>query len=355
MGAEPTSPTIDSSLAGVAVATTRIAWVDPVRGAFVRGYSLAELAERESYERIAHLVLRGELPHQATSFGDVLAESVLEAERPSIARDLGRALGSEQGLVAAMPLIGEDDWWLDPPQAMPRLVGRIPAVVAAVGGAPPPPRGSYAARALHALGAKRTDAAALRALEVLLALEAEHGLSASTFACRVAASSGASPAVALAAACATLSGPRHGGATRDAQALLSSVAACNDVDALVRSRRAQKQVFPGFGHRIYKGADPRLPPLRSAILAMSDVPLQKAACDLEAAVLRVFAPKVLRANIDLWGAVLLDALGVEPSMYVAAFALGVGCGWLAHFEEQLGEGRLVRPESAYAGPPERHL
>jgi citrate synthase len=112
-------------------------------------------------------------------------------------------------------------------------------------------------------------------------------------------------------------------------------------------------MFPGFGHRIYKGKDPRLPPLRSAVEKMQKAPLRDAAIALEHAVGAVFAPKALHANIDLWGAVLLDALGVPPNMYVAAFALGVGCGWLAHFAEQAATGRLIRPESQYVGAPER--
>jgi citrate synthase len=344
---------IDSSLAGVVVAETSLAWVDPVRGAFLRGYALSDLAEHHPYEAIAHVVMRGELPHEPSAWTEALARATLSPEKEAIARDLGRTIGCDQGLVAAMTLAGEDDWWLDPPAALLRILGRLPCVAAAVRGAPPPPPASYAERCRHALGATRADAPALRALEVLLSLETEHGLSASTFACRVAASSGASPESALAAATATLSGPRHGGATAEARALLRDVEAASDVVALVRSRRAQKLVFPGFGHRVYKGADPRLPPLRRAVEAMSDVPLRGAALAIERAVAEVFAPKVLHSNIDLWGAVLLDALGVQPEMYVAAFALGVGPGWLAHYEEQLATSRLIRPESAYVGPAER--
>lgn len=344
---------VDSSLAGVVVAETAIAWVDPVRGAFLRGYSLADLAEHRAYEDVAHVVMRGDLPHEASAWSEALARTTLDPDKEGIARALGRVLGCDLGLVAAMPLAGEHDWWLDPASSLLRILGRLPSVVASVRGAPPPPPGSYAQRCRHALGATREDAASLRALEVLLSLETEHGLSASTFACRVAASSGASPESALAAATATLSGPRHGGATAEARALLQAVAASGDAVQLVRSRRAQKLVFPGFGHRIYKGKDPRLPPLRKAIDAMGAVPLKDAALALESAVGEVFAPKVLHANIDLWGAVLLDALGVPPEMYVAAFALGVGPGWLAHFEEQLATNRLIRPESAYTGPGER--
>lgn len=313
---------LDGSLAGVPVARTAIAWVDPVRGAFVRGRPLAELA-RHSYEEAAAVVL-----DRTGAF-----VGALPAEREAAARALGRTLGPTLGLVAGLPLLEGD---------LPSILGALPALVAHLRGAPAP-EGTYAARALAALGSPRTDPGAVRALEVLLVLQVEHGLSASTFACRVAASSGASPGAALAAAAATLSGPRHGGATADARAMLSSL---EDVGPTVAAWRREKRILPGFGHRIYKGPDPRLPPLRAATAPLAP-PLAPVAVALEEAVAAEYGG--LHANIDLWGAVLLDGLGVAPELYVAAFALGVVAGWLAHYEEQRATGRLVRPDSVYVG------
>ncbi|RYE92595.1 MAG: hypothetical protein EOO75_06305 [Myxococcales bacterium] len=346
---------MDGSLAGVVVAQTRLAHVDGEKGlALVRGYELPELAARCTYEQVAHLVLAGELPTAAeqASFAGRLAGELTAAERQAAAA-LGAALPPATALAGAMVLL-DDEGGDDLRAAAERALGRVPALVAAVAGQPAPARAwSYARRALGALGATRTDAPAVRALEVLLSLEAEHGLSASTFAGRVAASSGAGCGLALAAAVATLTGPRHGGATSEARALLLEARDGGDVPGLVRRAREQRRRLAGFGHRIYKVPDPRVPPLRAAIESLGEVPLLPVALALESEVASVYGARGVYANIDLFGALLLDALGVAPASYVAAFALGLAPGWLAHWIEQRQTGRLIRPDSEYTGPPRR--
>jgi citrate synthase len=235
-----------------------------------------------------------------------------------------------------------------------RLLGRVPdACALAAGLAPPAPDLPYAARALRALGAKRVDAKAERALEVLLVLESEHGLSASTFACRVAASAGASLPAAIAAGAATLGGAKHGGATRNVHAFLHEAIASGNVRAFADGW--DRGPVPGFGHRIYKVPDPRAPPLKEVLATLGDVPLLDAALEVEDAIATRLGAKGVFANIDFFGAVVLDALGVAPDLFVNAFALGIACGWLAHAREQQATGKLVRPTSVYAGPPKRDV
>ena len=142
---------------------------------------------------------------------------------------------------------------------------------------------------------------------------------------------------------------------RNAHRLLEQAAASGAVKAFVQEQYARKARLPGFGHRIYKVPDPRVPPLRAAIRAMGNVRLLKVAEELDQFAAPLYGPKGVHANIDLFSAVLLDALGVAPPQYVAAFALGVACGWLAHWIEQQATGRLVRPDSEYIGPALRPL
>lgn len=352
---------VDGSLDGIVAARTALAHVDGRRGvALVRGYPLPDLAAKRSYEDVAHLVIRGELPRdeaEVARFVRALREgAALGAGDEKLAQGLAAGRSKADALAGAM-VLAEDaaaQGIADPQERAERVLGRVPSVVAAVTGVEVPPvEWSYARRALAALGATRMDPPAARAFEVLLSLEAEHGLSASTFACRIAASSGANAGPALAAAVATLSGPRHGGATAEARGLLLEAAAAGDVEAFVRDRHARKARLPGFGHRIYKVADPRVPPLRAAMHAMGGARLLPVAEALEQHAAPLYGAKGVHANIDLFGAALLDALGVAPEQYVAAFALGVACGWLAHWNEQRATGRLVRPESEYTGPAER--
>ncbi len=335
----------DGSLAGVVAATTAIAHVDGKQGiALVRGYRLADLARRCSYEEVARLVIEGELPS-----ADELAAFRRELEEGARTAAHGAPLSHApfpEALVAAVALSGG----ADVQTTATRVLARIPDACARARGLEPPPATlAYAGRALSALGARRVDAEAQRALEVLLILESEHGLSASTFAARVAASSGASLPASLAAGTATLGGSRHGGATQEVRAFLRAAIASGDVGAY-----AQKHArIPGFGHRIYKVPDPRAPPLLDAIGRLGTVPLAAAATQVEDAVRPRLGPKGVFANIDFHAAVLLDALGVEPEAFVAAFALGIACGWLAHALEQRALGRLIRPDSIYTGPAER--
>ena len=352
----------DGSLEAVIAARTRIAHVDGRRGiALVRGYALPAIAARGSYDDAAYLVLRGELPDatQRASYLALLASCApLDEETRSLARGLAANRPHADALAAAIPL-AEDTVareCTDTFERVVRVLARVPSVCAAVTGVPDPPASwSYAHRALAALGAKRDDAPAVAAFETLLCLESEHGLSASTFACRVAASSGANAGPCLGAAVATLSGPRHGGATAQALGLLREASVAGDLGAFVRARFDARARLPGFGHRIYKVADPRVPPLRAVMHAMGNAPLLTIAEGLESNGAPLYGSKGVHANIDLFGAALLDALGVAPAAFVAAFALGVACGWLAHWAEQRETGRLIRPDSAYEGPPARPL
>lgn len=353
----------DGSLEGVIVARTAIAHVDGRAGrALIRGYLLQELAAKLSYEDVAYVVLKGELPANANE--RALFQSWIHAgarmnERDcAVARSLAEGRSEADALSAAI-VLAEDAVAravFDPLERCARVMGRVPSVVAAIAGFEQPPvEWSYAKRALAALGATRSDAASIRAVEVLLNLESEHGLSASTFACRVAASSGANAGPALAAACATLSGERHGGATARARAMLEDAVRSGDVPAFVRAKHSAKERLPGFGHRVYKVADPRVPPLREAMRAMGPAPLLDACDAVAEAAAPLFAPKGIHPNIDLYGSALLGTLGVDPERYVAAFTLGIACGWLAHWAEVRANGRLVRPDNEYSGPAQREL
>jgi citrate synthase len=352
----------DGSLEGVIVAQTRIAHVDGRVGkALVRGYLLQELAAHLPYESVAFLVLTGELPSELerAEFARWLQSSAaLSAQDIATAKLLAQGRPSADALAAAMVLVEDDSTRAckNPIETAARIMGRVVSVCAVVAGFEVPDCAlSYAHRALCALGAKRDDPAAIRALEVLLSLEAEHGLSASTFACRIAASSGANAGPALAAATATLSGERHGGATAQARLMLEAAQKHGNASEFVREKWLTKSRLPGFGHRVYKVADPRVPPLRQAMHAMGDTPLLTVTEAIAQAAEPLFAPKGIYPNIDLYGAALLTTLSVDPAYYVAAFTVGIACGWLAHYQEVRAAGRLVRPDSTYTGPAERAL
>ena len=181
-----------------------------------------------------------------------------------------------------------------------------------------------------------------------LVLLADHELNVSTFAARVAASSGASlQHVTLAALC-TLQGPKHGLAATAAYDLLTYALrpGISPQQALRESTR-QHGHLPGFGHRLYPHGDPRAGHLLRALEAAQ---LQPHLSSLTTELGRVaYAETGEQPNIDLALAALLHTLGRPAQDTLALFALGRASGWLAHALETLSSGQLIRPRARYVG------
>ncbi|HHZ08428.1 MAG TPA: MerR family transcriptional regulator [Rhizobiales bacterium] len=180
-----------------------------------------------------------------------------------------------------------------------------------------------------------------------LVLLADHELNASTFAVRVAASTGLNPYDAAVAGLVALKGPRHGGAGPLAARMVADLAA-GDVAAGLRERVALGETIPGFGHLIYEEGDPRAEALLAALAhAGAD---RRFVVDAPALVAEATG---LRANIDFALAVLSRTLSLPAGSEVALFAVARCAGWLAHAFEQLESGALVRPRARYVGPAPR--
>ncbi|TPM90378.1 citrate synthase [Mesorhizobium sp. B2-1-3A] len=178
------------------------------------------------------------------------------------------------------------------------------------------------------------------AIRRALVLLADHELNASTFAARVAASTGASPAACLLAGLTTLSGPRHGGAG-EAVMHLAEDAARHGADATIRRWLGHDRPLPGFGHQLYPEGDPRATALLASV-GNTDETLRS----LEsAAIAATGAP----ANIDFALAVLTRSLGLPRDAPFHLFALGRSVGWAAHMVEQIVSGSIIRPRGRYEG------
>ena len=177
-------------------------------------------------------------------------------------------------------------------------------------------------------------------LRVALVLLADHELNASTFAARVAASTGAPLSAALLAGFATLTGPAHGGAYSRVVQLHRNAQGTNAADA-VREWIARGEPLPGFGHPLYPDGDPRA----DALLSRLEAPAGLAALADEVA--RVAG---LKPNIDFALVALTETFGLPGDAPFRLFAAGRTCGWLAHAMEQAATGTLIRPRAYYAGP-----
>lgn len=205
-----------------------------------------------------------------------------------------------------------------------------------------------------------TDAEVVHVVDAVLGLVAEHGTTASTFAARVVASTGANAAACVVAGLSAIGGPRHGGATRGAMSMLRELQ--DDpaaAPAYVARQLEAKRRLPGIGHRVYRERDPRVPVLRE-LADRLDAPLAAAAAAYEQAAAEAVARRSdgrkLPTNPDLWLPVVLDGIGV-PDDFMDAFLAGSRiAGWSAHSVEQVSSGgQLLRPDDIYAGPPARKL
>lgn len=173
-----------------------------------------------------------------------------------------------------------------------------------------------------------------------LVLMADHDLNASTFAARVAASTGASLASCLLAGLCTLSGPRHGGAAHALEALLREAksSGANDAIALWLARDT---MLPGFGHNLYPDGDPRAKLMLEGLDPSAQL---KELAD------RVFEMTGMLPNSDFGLAVMVEQLGLPADAPFSLFLLGRSVGWCAHAMEQNSHGCLIRPRGRYVGP-----
>ncbi|MDB5446860.1 MAG: citrate synthase, partial [Phenylobacterium sp.] len=174
----------------------------------------------------------------------------------------------------------------------------------------------------------------------MLVLVADHELNASAFAARVAASTGASLAAAALAGLATLSGPRHGGATAAVRTFAAEAARLGPREAIA-NRLVEDRLLPGFGHPLYPQGDPRA----TALLARFPLPPELAA--LKAAVAAVTGQA---ANLDFALMAGCESLGLPKDAPFAIFAVARCAGWIAHAIEQAQADVLIRPRARYVGP-----
>jgi citrate synthase len=198
----------------------------------------------------------------------------------------------------------------------------------------------------------------VQALDTYWVTAAEHGLNASTFVARIAASTGADCASAMSSAVGALSGPLHGGVPGRVTPMLDDVERTGDAEEYIRGLLAKGERIMGFGHRIYRAEDPRARVLRRTAKELGS-PRYEVAEALETAALKVLKEvhpdRPLPTNVDYWAAVVLDLAEIPHEMAPAMFGCARVAGWSAHILEQKATGRLIRPSARYVGPPAHSL
>jgi citrate synthase len=202
------------------------------------------------------------------------------------------------------------------------------------------------------------DPKQVKALDTYWISAAEHGLNASTFTARIAASTGADCAAAMSSAVGTLSGPLHGGAPARVLPMIAGAEGADDLEKYLNDMLARGERIMGFGHRVYRAYDPRATVLKRTAMELGS-PRVEVAASLEEAALKVLRERSpdrqLETNVEYWAAVVLDYAQIPPDLTPAMFGCARVAGWSAHILEQKRLARLVRPSARYIGPPPRTL
>jgi citrate synthase len=206
---------------------------------------------------------------------------------------------------------------------------------------------------------------AVRALELMLILHADHEQNASTSTVRLAGSSGANPFACVAAGIATLWGPAHGGANEAVINMLEAISDPKTIPKYVERAKDKDDPFRlmGFGHRVYKNFDPRATIIRQAChdllqdLDASNEPLFEIALQLEEIALKdeYFIERKLYPNVDFYSGIILRALGIPMNMFTAIFAMARTVGWISQWLEMMvdEDQRIGRPQQLYIGAAKR--
>jgi citrate synthase len=245
------------------------------------------------------------------------------------------------------------------------LAALVPTLIAAIarlerGETPIPPDASlgHVENHLWMLSGRRPTPAQIVAASRYMVLTADHGMNASTFTCRVIASTGADAGAAIAGAMGALSGPLHGGAPALVLDMLDEIATPENARPWVAAAIARGRRLMGFGHRVYRAEDPRAACLRDTVGEIGSDRLALArSVEAEAlAALRAAKPgRALFTNVEYWSAVNLDAAGIPRALFTPTFAASRAIGWTAHLLEQVRDNRLIRPDADYVGPARREL
>jgi citrate synthase len=347
-----------SGLEGVVVAETVLSHADPARGLlWVRGRPISELVTH-GFEGTVALLWDGFAGRDLTRAG---IRQTLGAARQRSFAQIENWLAGVRGrpideAVRIMLAQFSDD---APPAAiLAALAVIIPAALRVAAGQKPIapdadlPTAADVLRMLHAAAPDQTKAAAL---DAYFSAMAESGMSPAAFAARVVASTGASAAAAVLAAWCAFIGPLHGGAPGPTLDALDAAAAADDLDVWIERRLSSGERIAGFGHRVFRGNDPRAAALRAVLQQMgagaSRLTFAARRETRLAAVLDRLKPgRHLPANVEVMAAILLDAVGIPRNAFTAVFAITRSAGWIAHALEQQQTGRMIRPAAEYVGP-----
>jgi citrate synthase len=364
-------PRIHKGLAGVVVDTTAISKVVPETNSLTyRGYPVQDLAAHCSFEQVAYLLWHGELPTDH--------ELALFCQRERASRSMDRSLHSlltklpdnchpMDVVRTAISYLGAEDPQEDDSSESAnyakalRMYAVLPTIVAAdlrrrrgLDPIAPHSQLGYSANFLRMCFGEVPEPVIVNAFEQSMVLYAEHSFNASTFAARVVTSTQSDIYSAVTAAIGALKGSLHGGANEAVMHDMIEIGEPGKASEWLQDKLLHKQKVMGFGHRVYKNGDSRVPTMKDALVRVAEARGGQRWLDIYRVLeTEMFDRTGIKPNLDFPTGPAYHLMGFDIASFTPIFVMSRITGWTAHVIEQAGSNALIRPLSVYSGLPQR--
>ena len=367
------SDEIKKGLLGIVVDETEVSKVMPeINSLTYRGYAAQDLCAKCKFEEVAYLILNGELPNKKQlkyfekqerkerKLSKTLLEDIKKFPKKAHPMDVARTVVSIMGL--------EDKETKDnSPKANMRKVMRIfaktPVALAAFYRArkgkkiiPPKNSLSFSENFFHMCFGKVPNKDIVKAFDVSLILYAEHSFNVSTFTARTITSSLSDIHGAITGAIASLKGPLHGGANEEVMHMMNKIKKPENALKWINKALDNKDVVMGFGHRVYKSGDSRVPTMREYFGKVAKIKKDKKFEKIYNIVEKVMIErKNIHPNVDYPTGPTYHLMGFDTDFFTPIFVISRITGWSAHIIEQHAANKLIRPLASYKGNQHRKV
>ncbi|QKJ20704.1 bifunctional 2-methylcitrate synthase/citrate synthase [Microbacterium hominis] len=374
-----TDTDIKKGLAGVVADVTAVSKVNPETNSLLyRGYPVQQLAATQSFEAVAYLLWHGDLPTE-----EQLAAQTADGKpwRP-LAPEVKAAIDAipldahpmdevrtAVSVIGALDLAGESNVLAavgTPEENQARSLHLFAALPAIVAYGQRRRRGleeipfrddlGYAANFLWMTFGEEPDPVVVDAFNRSMILYAEHSFNASTFTARVITSTLSDLYSAVVGAIGALKGPLHGGANEAVMHIFDEIGSAENVVPWLDAALGEKRKIMGFGHRVYKRGDSRVPTMKAALDTLVEhYDRPDVAALYDALETEFVTRKGIYPNLDYPSGPAYNLIGFDTLTFTPLFVAARVVGWTAHIMEQMAANALIRPLSAYNGPDERHV
>jgi len=371
-----TNTDVKYGLAGVMADDTAVSKVMPETNSLTyRGYAVQDLATQCQFEETAYLIWNKELPSQK-QLDDFIAleksQRGISKELIDVMRKFPKGAHPMATLRTAVSFLGLEDKEINDHatdklyERAISLYAKIPEIVAVDfrlrnGKEPIAPNNDlgFSENFFHMCFGEVPAAETVKCFDTSMTLYAEHSFNASTFTARVIASSLSGIYSSVTGAIGSLKGPLHGGANEAVMYMLQEVGTAENAKAWMLDALATKKKIMGFGHRVYRSGDSRVPTMTAAYKGMVDIigtDEAKMYWEMSKALDETMvSEKGIYPNLDFPAGPAYYLMGFEIPMFTPIFVMSRITGWTAHIMEQLGDNKLIRPLSNYTGSDQREV